>query len=58
MTEIHIDTTEILSVMQEMFPREYTICVQKVHISKLEALISNKETAVVGEEQNETSSEP
>lgn len=43
MIQIQIGTDEIVSVMQEMFPREYTICVQKVHISKLEGMITQGE---------------
>lgn len=43
MMQIQITTDEITAVMQEMFPREYTICVQKVHISKLEGMISQGE---------------
>lgn len=42
MIEIQIDSTEITAVMQELFPREYTICIQKIHISKLEAMIGEK----------------
>lgn len=46
MIEIQVGTDEVVAVMQEMFPREYTICVQKIHISKLEAMVTPGEKGV------------
>lgn len=43
MIEIQIDTTELVVVMQEMFPKEYTICIQRCHIAKLEAKLNDKD---------------
>lgn len=50
MIQIQIDAAEILAVMQREFPKEYTICVQQVHISKLEAMVEDSNTAQVDPE--------
>jgi hypothetical protein len=42
MININVDASEVLAVLQQMFPNEYTICLQRVHIAKLEALIEEK----------------
>ncbi len=36
MTEVQIEASEVVTMLQEMFPLEYTIVVQRVHIRKLE----------------------
>lgn len=45
MTDVKtIEAQEVIKVMQQMFPKEYQICVQQVYISKLEAELENKQT--------------
>lgn len=46
MTEIQIDTAEIVETMKELFPKEYTICLQRVHIVKLQAMVEEKSNEV------------
>lgn len=42
MAEIQIEVAEVVAIMQEAFPREYTICMQRAHIEKLQALIESQ----------------
>lgn len=46
MIEIQIDANEILEVLKELFPKEYTICLQRVHIAKLQAMVEEKSNEV------------
>lgn len=42
--DIQIDVNEVAAVMQEMFPKEYTIAVQRVHIKNLEKLVEDSQS--------------
>lgn len=44
MSEVNIDANEVLSVIQQRFPREYEICVQQVYISQLEQKVDSPES--------------
>lgn len=48
MIEINIEAAELVAVMQQMFPKEYTMCVQRVHITKLEAMVQEREKEETG----------
>jgi len=36
---LQIPIEELVALIQQEFPKEYTICLQKIHIIKLEAMI-------------------
>lgn len=42
--QIQVELSEVVEVMQRLFPKEYTIAIQTCHIAKLEALLEDKES--------------
>ena len=42
MINLQIPIEELLVLIQQEFPKEYTICLQKIHITKLEAMVEEK----------------
>ena len=43
MINFEVEPQEILKIVSEEFPREFTICMQKMHIKKLEERIQEYE---------------
>lgn len=56
MSEVNIDANEVLSVIQQRFPREYEICVQQVYISQLEKKVDSPTNTVQSESVTEVDS--
>lgn len=55
--EMQIEMADVVAVMQQEFPKEYTICVQRVHITKLEQMLNEKDVPSMNGEREPASSD-
>lgn len=46
---VNIEIAAVVEIMQQEFPREYTICLQRAHIAKLEELLAAAQVEAVDE---------